>query len=140
MWLLKFLPDWFFYGILLVGLAGLASTYLMKFIPFVFIYRQSIQLTSVAAIIVGTFMSGAIYDNNAWESRVKEMQQKVEIAEKQSQVANEMIDTKVAEETAKIKEKQVVRTEYIKQEVVKYDSTCVIPKEFIEVVNEAAKK
>ena len=39
-----------------------------------------------------------------------------------------------------IKEKQVVIKEYIKQEVVKYDSTCVIPKEFIEVVNGAAKK
>jgi hypothetical protein len=140
MWLLKFLPNWFFYGILLVGLAGLASTYLMKFIPFVFIYRQSIQLASVAAIIVGTFMSGAIYDNDAWDARVKEMQLKVEIAEKQSQTANEMIDAKVEEETAKIKEKQVVIKEYIKQEVVKYDSTCVIPKEFIEVVNGAAKK
>lgn len=140
MWLLKFLPNWIFYGILLAGLAGLASTYLMKFIPFVFIYRQSIQLASVGAIIIGTFMSGAIYDNDAWESRVKDMQTKVEIAEKQAKMANEMIDAKVEEETAKIKEKQVVVKEYITKEVTKYDKTCVIPKEFVEAVNRAATK
>jgi hypothetical protein len=140
MWLLKFLPNWIFYGILLAGLAGLASTYLMKFIPFVFMYRQTIQLVSVGAIIIGTFMSGAIYDNDAWEARVREMQAKVEIAEKQSQIANQMIDTKVEEEVSKIKEKQVVITKYINKEIVKYDSTCVIPNEFISIVNEAAKK
>lgn len=140
MWLLKFLPNWIFYGILLAGLAGLASTYLMKFVPFIYIYRQSIQLASVGAIIIGTFMSGAIYDNDAWDARVKEMQIKVEIAEKQSQVANEMIDARVEEETAKIKEKQVVIKEYIKKEIVKYDSTCVIPEDFVSIVNKAATK
>lgn len=140
MWLLKFLPNWIFYGILLAGLAGLASTYLMKFIPFIFIYRQSIQLVSVGAIIIGTFMSGAIYDNDAWDARVKEMQIKVEIAEKQAQTANEMIDAKVEEETAKIKEKQVVIKEYIRKEIVKYDSTCVIPEDFVSVLNKAATK
>lgn len=140
MWLLKFLPDWIFYGILLAGLVGLASTYLMKFIPFVYMYRQTIQLASVGAIIVGTFMSGAIYDNNAWDARVKEMQAKVEIAEKESKVANEMIDAKVEEETAKIKQKQVVIKEYIQKEIVKYDSTCVIPNDFVTIINKAATK
>jgi hypothetical protein len=103
-------------------------------------YRQSIQLASVGAIIIGTFMSGAIYDNTAWEERVKEMETKVAIAEQQSKDANEAIDAKVEEETAKIKEKQVVIKEYINREVVKYDKTCVIPTEFITVINEAAKK
>lgn len=140
MWLLKFLPNWIFYGILLIGLAGLAATYLMKFIPFVYMYRQTIQLASVGAIIIGTFMTGAIYDNEAWISRVKEMEAKVAIAEEQSKEANAQIDEKVAEATSKIKEKQVVVKEYINREVVKYDSTCVIPKEFVEVVNKAATK
>jgi hypothetical protein len=140
MWLLKFLSNWIFYGILLAGLVGFASTYLMKFVPFVFIYRQSIQIASVVAIVIGTFMSGAIYDNDAWDARVKEMQIKVEIAEKQAETANEMIDAKVEKETAKIKEKQVVIREYITKEITKYDNTCVIPKEFVEVINKAATK
>jgi len=140
MWLLKFLPNWVFYCIFFAGIFGLGATYLMRFVPFVFMYRQSIQLASVGAIIIGTFMSGAIYDNTAWEERVKEMETKVAIAEQQSKDANEAIDAKVEEETAKIKEKQVVIKEYINREVVKYDKTCVIPTEFITVINEAAKK
>jgi len=140
MWLLKFLPNWIFYGILLAGLAGLTSTYLMKFVPFVYMYRQSIQLASVVLIIVGTFMSGAIYDNDAWEARVKEMQEKIAIAEQQSKDVNTKIDDKVKTAQVKIQEKQVIVKEYIDREVVRYDSSCIIPKEFIQAVNEASKK
>lgn len=95
---------------------------------------------SVAAIILGTFMSGAIYDNDKWEQRVKEMEEKVAIAEKQSQQANEQIDARVEEETSKLQEKRIVLKEYITKEIVKYDSTCTIPKEFVEVINKAAEK
>lgn len=140
MWLLKLLPNWVFYCIFFAGIIGLGATYLMRFVPFVFIYRQSIQLVSVGAIIIGTFMSGAIYDNNAWEARVKEMETKVAIAEEQSKEANAQIDEMVQAETEKIREKQVVVREYITREVTKYDKTCVIPNEFITVINEAAKK
>lgn len=91
-------------------------------------------------IVFGTFMSGAIYDNNAWMYRVNELEEKVAIAEKQAQQANEMIDAKVEEETAKIQEKRVVIKEYITKEIVKYDSTCKIPSEFVDVLNKAATK
>jgi hypothetical protein len=140
MWLLSFLPNWIFHFILLAGIVGLGSTYLLKQIPFIFIYRTTIQLGSVAAIILGTFMSGAIYDNDKWEQRVKEMEEKVAIAEKQSQQANEQIDARVEEETSKLQEKRIVLKEYITKEIVKYDSTCTIPKEFVEVINKAAEK
>lgn len=140
MWLLKFLPNWIFYGILLAGLVGLASTYLMKFVPFVYMYRQTIQLASVAAIIVGTFMSGAIYDNEAWVARVKEMESKVAVAEEKAKETNKQIDAKVQQKNTKIREKQVIVKQYIDREVVKYDKTCVIPQEFIQSLNDAAKK
>jgi hypothetical protein len=34
MWILKFLPDWIFYAILLAGVAGLVASVVLKFIPF----------------------------------------------------------------------------------------------------------
>jgi hypothetical protein len=142
MWILKFLPDWIFYGIFLVGLIGFAATYLFKYIPipFIYMYRKPIQIGSVLAIIFGTFMSGAIYDNEAWLDRVKEMEAKVAKAEEESKVANEKIDNKVLQAKEKIVQKQVVVKQYIDREVTKYDNTCVIPKEFIEVHNKAAIK
>jgi len=142
MWILKFLPDWIFYGIFLVGMIGFAVTYLFKYIPvpFIYMYRKPIQIGSVLAIIFGTFMSGAIYDNEAWEARVKEMEAKVAKAEVESKVANEKINDKVEKVKEKIVQKQVVVKQYIDREVVKYDNSCVIPKEFIDVHNKAATK
>lgn len=142
MWLLKWLPDWIFYFILLAGVIGYLATYLLRFIPIptVYMYKTPIQLGSIALIVIGTFMSGAIHDNAAWEERVRELEAKMKVAEQQSIEANAAIDAKVQEETAKIKEKRVVLKEYITKEIVKYDSTCTIPKEFVEVINKAATK
>jgi len=142
MWILKFLPDWIFYGIFLVGVIGFAATYLFKYIPipFIYVYRKPIQIGSVLAIIFGTFMSGAIYDNEAWEVRVKEMEAKVAKAEEQSKEANTVIENKVEKSKERIVQKQVVVKQYIDREVVKYDNSCVIPKEFVEIHNKAATK
>ena len=142
MWILKFLPDWIFYGIFLVGLIGFAATYLFKYIPipFIYMYRKPIQIGSVLAIVFGTFMSGAIYDNETWLERVKEMEAKVAKAEVESKEANSKIESKVETAKQKIVQKQVVVKQYIDREVVKYDNSCVIPKEFVEVHNKAAVK
>ena len=142
MWILSWLPNWIFYGMVLIGVIGFAATYLFKYIPvpFIYMYRKPIQIGSMLAIIFGTFMSGAIYDNEAWEARVKEMEAKVAKAEEQSKEANTIIESKVEKAKEKIVQKQVVVKQYIDREVVKYDNTCVIPKEFVEVHNKAATK
>ena len=142
MWILKFLPDWIFYGIFLVGLIGFVTTYLLKYIPIpmIYMYRKPIQIVSLLAIVFSTFMSGAIYDNEAWEARVKEMEVKVAKAEEQSKEANTVIENKVEKSKERIVQKQVVVKQYIDREVVKYDNSCVIPKEFVEIHNKAATK
>lgn len=139
MWILKWLPDWLFYFILLAGVVGYIATYLLRFIPipFIYMYKTPIQLVSVCLIVLGTFMSGAIYDNDAWLARVKEMEEKVAKAEQESKEANERINEKVDEAKEKIVEKQVILKQYVDREVVKYDSSCTIPKEFIDVYNKA---
>lgn len=142
MWILKWLPDWIFYGSLLVGLLGYASTYLLRFIPIpaIYIYKTPIQIVSIALVVIGTFMSGAIHNEAAWLARVKEMEAKVAEAEQKSQQVNTEIQTKVITKTKIIKEKGDEIVKYIDKEVVKYDNTCVIPDEFIEAINKAAKK
>ena len=142
MWILSWLPNWIFYGMVLIGVIGFAATYLFKYIPvpFIYMYRKPIQIGSMLAVIFGTFMSGAIYDNEAWEARVKEMEAKVAKAEQQSKEANTVIENKVEKAKEKIVQKQVVVKQYIDREIVKYDNTCVIPKEFVEVHNKAATK
>jgi len=148
MWLLHWLPNWIFYAVLIAGVFGLVVSYLIRFlsfIPFLYVYKTPIQLGSIAAIVIGTFISGAIYDNNAWEARVKEMEAKVAIAETQSKEENIKIVEKVVTKTQVIKTRGQDIVKYVDREVVKYDTKfapggeCEIPKEFIKSINDAAE-
>ena len=145
MWILSWLPNWIFYGIFFAGLLGLLATYVMKFIPFVYVYRTPIQLGSIAAIVIGTYMSGAISNEEAWQTRVLEMEAKVAAAEAESQKENVKIVEKVVNKV------QIVRTrgediiKYVDKEIIKYDTKflpgeiCEIPNEFVEAHNRAAE-
>jgi len=142
MWILQWLPNWIFYAVLLAGVFGLLVSYFVRylsFIPFVYMYKTPIQLGSIAAIVIGTFMAGAIYDNEAWEARVKEMEAKVAEAQAKSAEENVKIVEKIVTKTQVIKEKGDNIVKYIDREIVKYDNTCVIPKEFVKAHNDAAE-
>lgn len=142
MWILRWIPDWFFYIVLLSGIVGMVLTYLLRFIPIpaVFIYKTPIQIVSAALILVGSFLCGANWNNNSWLEKVKELEEKVAKAEKESKDANDKLNEKTTEQNTKIKEKQVIVKQYIDREIVKYDNQCIIPKEFVEAHNKAAEK
>jgi len=140
MWILKWLPNWIFYAILLAGIAGYLATYFMKFIPFVYVYRTTIQVASVVAIVLGTYMAGAISNEEAWLLRVAEMQAKVDAAAVESLKENNKIDNKIADQQQQYKDRQVIVKQYIDREIVKYDADCKIPADFISVLNKAATK
>jgi uncharacterized membrane protein len=145
MWILQWLPNWIFYAIFFAGLLGLVATFVMKFIPLVYVYRTSIQAVSVVLIALGTYMAGAISNEEAWQARVKEMEAKVEAAAVESAQENVKIVEKVVKKTEYIKTRGQDIVKYIDKEIVKYDTKflpggqCEIPKEFIEAHNRAAE-
>jgi len=141
MWVLKFLPNWIFYLLFFIGVAGIAATYLLRFIPIpaIYMYKTPIQLVSIALVVIGTFMAGAIHDNEAWEARVRELEAKLAQAEVQSAKENVKIVEKVVTKTQVIKEKAETNTQYIDREIVKYNNICEVPKEFIQLHNSAAE-
>ena len=145
MWILHWLPNWIFYGMFFVGLLGLLATYVMKFIPFVYVYRTPIQAVSVLAIVIGTYMSGAISNEEAWQAKVKEMELKVAAAEIESQKENVKVIEKVVKKTEYITRRGQDIIQYVDKEVIKYDDRfkpggqCELPKEFIKAINNAAE-
>ena len=145
MWILQWLPNWIFYGIFFAGLLGLLATYVMKFIPFVYVYRTPIQAVSVLAIVIGTYMSGAISNEESWQAKVKEMESKVAAAEIKSQKENIKVVEKVVKKTEYITRRGQDIIRYVDKEVVKYDDRfkpggqCELPKEFIKAINNAAE-
>jgi len=142
MWILKWLPDWIFYGLIVVGLLGYAVTYLLRLIPIpaIYIYRTPIQIVSIALVVIGTFMSGAIHNDAQWLARVKELEEKIAIVEQKSEVVNTEIVTKIIVNTQYIKQKGEDIIKYVDKEIIKYDTSCVIPKEFVDTINKAAEK
>ena len=148
MWLLQWLPNWIFYAVLLAGVFGVAASYFIRFlgfIPFLYVYKTPIQLGSIAAIAIGTFMAGAIHDNEQWEARVREMEEKVAAAEVQSKEENIKIVEKVVNKVQIVKTRGQDIVKYVDREIVKYDTkfapggVCEIPKEFIKAHNDAAE-
>lgn len=141
MWVLQFLPNWIFYLLFFVGIIGFAATYLLRFIPIpaIYMYKTPIQMVSIALIVFGTFMAGAIHDNEAWEAKVRELEAKLAEASAQSAKENVKIVEKVVTKTQVIKEKAQTNTQYIDREIVKYNNICEIPKEFIQLHNSAAE-
>ena len=145
MWILQWLPNWIFYAIFFAGLLGLLVATVMKFIPFVYMYRTAIQAVSVVLIALGTYMAGAISNEEAWQARVKEMEAKVEAAAVESAQENVKVVEKIVKKTEYIKTRGQDIVKYIDKEIVKYDTKflpggqCEIPKEFIEAHNRAAE-
>jgi uncharacterized membrane protein len=145
MWILQWLPNWIFYGIFFAGLLGLLATYVMKFIPFVYVYRTPIQAVSILAIAIGTYMSGAISNEESWQAKVKEMEAKVAAAEIESQKENVKIVEKIVKKTEYITRRGQDIIQYVDREVVKYDTkfapsgVCELPNEFIKAINNAAE-
>jgi hypothetical protein len=145
MWILQWLPNWIFYGIFFAGLLGLLATYVMKFIPFVYVYRTPIQAISILAIVIGTYMSGAISNEESWQAKVKEMEAKVAAAEIESQKENIKVVEKIVKKTEYITRRGQDIIQYVDKEVTKYDERfrpggqCELPKEFIKAINNAAE-
>jgi hypothetical protein len=134
--------------VLIAGVFGLIVSYFIRFlsfIPFLYVYKTPIQLGSIVAIAIGTFMAGAIYDNEAWEARVKEMEEKVAAAEAQSKEENVKIVEKLVTKTQVIRTRGEDIVKYIDREIIKYDEkfakggVCEIPQEFIKAHNDAAE-
>jgi hypothetical protein len=141
MWILEWIPNWFFYLILLIGVVGFISTFLIRFlpIPFISLYKAPIQLVSIVLIVFGTFMIGAVYNNDSWLAKVKALEAKVAIAEQEAKKETVRIETKIIEKTKIVREKGEQVIQYIDREVIKYDSQCVIPNEFVKALNDAAE-
>jgi len=144
MWLLNLMPDWFYHLIVIVSILGLIVASVLKFVPFVSTYRLPIQVISALLLVFGVWMEGGIVNEAKWEARVKELEEKVKIAEEKSTEKNVEIQERVVTQTKVVKEKGRDIIQYIdrevvkKEEVVKFIENCPIPKDIIDAHNAAA--
>ena len=145
MWILSILPDAAIHLIFILGILGTIAGFVLGFIPFVKTYQFAIQICSIVILVFGVYLEGGLAENKEWELRVKEMEAKVAQAEAQSANKNIEIQEKIVEKTKVIREKGRDVIKYIdkevvkKEEVIKYIENCPVPKEIINLHNQATE-
>jgi hypothetical protein len=135
MWILNFVPHWIFSLLFFLGIAGFLVTKTVKLLP----YRELTQYASVALIFFSTYMVGAQSNDDAWRTKVQKLEQKAELLETKSEQANTNIATTLTQKQQKTQQSTKTIVEYVDREIVKYDPTCVVPKEVLDAHNKAAK-
>jgi hypothetical protein len=140
MWMLNLLPDWFYHLIVIFSLLALIVASVFKAMP----YRLPVRVFGALLLLFGIWMEGGIVNEAKWEARVKELEEKVKIAEEKSKEKNVEIQEKVVTQTKVVKEKGKDIIQYIdrevvkKEEIVKYIENCPVPKDIIDAHNAAA--
>ena len=149
MFILHFLPDSFIqfvvHAILIAGVVGCFLSFfvinkVLRFWPPFASYFKIAQIASVVLLVSGVYFEGGYSAEMQWRERVKEVEAKVAQAEQESKDANVKLDKKSKEKVRVVQGKQIVVKQYIDREVAKYDSQCVIPREFIRAHNDAAEQ
>ena len=145
MWILSILPDAAIHIIFGLGILGTIAGFVLGFIPFVKTYQFAIQICSIIVLVFGVYLEGGLADYKEWELKVKEMEAKMAQAEAQSANKNIEIQEKIVEKTKIIREKGREVIKYIdkevvkKEEVIKYIENCPVPKEIIDLHNQATE-
>jgi hypothetical protein len=140
MWYLSLLPNAFFHAIVIAGLLAVLGSMVLKKIPFVDKYYIPIRIIGFVIFTFGIYFEGGLANEAQWVAKVKEMEVKVATAEAEGKKETVKIQQKIVIQQKVIREKGEEIVKYIDREIVKYDNSCIIPKEVIEIHNQAAKK
>jgi hypothetical protein len=145
MWILHFLPDsfilWFTNAVLLAGIVLAVAGLFAHRIPVIWQYQLPFKLAGIVLLALGVYFRGGYSVEMAWRERVAELETKIAQAQEASEKINTVVQTRIVTKTKIIKEKADTIVEYVDRdrEIIKFDTTCPIPKEAIDVHNEAAQ-
>ena len=153
------------YIVNIVLIAGIISFILAFFvlhkilnkIPGLSKYALAFQIISAILLASGIYFKGGYTTEMMWRDRVKELEAKVAAAETESKQENIVVQEKIVKQKEYIKGKTEYITKYIDkietkeiikevqgpervrvEEVIKYIESCPVPKELVDIHNNAA--
>ena len=147
-WIVGLIPDAVLSGlywlIIAAGVTGVLAGWLGKWIPFYGNYVKILQPIGIVLLVLGVWLRGGYDTEMTWRAKVAEAEARVAAAEQKSQETNTVIEQKIVEKTKVIKGKTEYITQYLdrevvkKEEIIKYIEQCPVPKEIIDIHNQAA--
>ena len=142
MWILHFLPDslilWATNILLLVGVGLTVAGLFAHRIPVIWQYQLPFKIVGIALLAAGVYFRGGYGVEMAWRERVAEVEAQLEEAKKESAKVNTVVETKVITKTKIIKQQGETIIQQV-DKLIPVEKDCVVPKEAIDVHNEAAR-
>lgn len=148
-WMINLIPDavlsFIYWVIIFVGITGIIAGWLGKWIPFYGQYARVLKPIGVALLVLGVWLRGGYDVEMAWRDKVRQLEEQVKLAEEKANTKNTEIETKIVEKTKIVKEKGKDIIKYVdrevvkKEEIVKYIEQCPVPKEIIDLHNQATE-
>lgn len=158
MWIFTIMPEWVTHLVFTIGLLGVIAGFVLGFVPFINKYILPIKIISLIVFAFGLYLEGGLADNKEWELKVKEVEAKVAKAEAESARLNTDLQAALTNKGQVIKEKGDTIIKYVDryrdreilktvegpervrvEEVIKYVENCPVPKELLNIHNDAAK-
>ena len=121
LYLLSFLPDWFWGLVLIVGILATLAGWVLRFIPFVKTYSLPLNVAGVLLTLTGVYYQGVIANEEKWMQRIDELEEAVKEVEAKAKTTNVEIQQEVVYKDRVIKEKGATQIQYIDR-VVKGDT------------------
>ena len=147
MWLLHLLPDGLlelvvnlilFTGIILTLVSTFLFGTISKYVPSLAVHSTLVRVVSILILTFGVYFKGGYSTEMIWREKVAKLEAKIKIAEEKSKSVNTVIEQKIIYKTKIVKEKAKNIIKYIDNPAItKFDKVCPLPKEVIDIHNEA---
>lgn len=134
MFILNFIPNWFFPLLALVALVVFLISRYIK-LP----QAQLVHYASIVVFALSLFMCGANFNNEHWLAKVKEVEQQLALAQAESAKENTKIVEKIVtkREVVRVQGSDIIK--YVDREKIVIDESCKIPEPVIDAHNRAVK-
>ena len=143
MWILNFIPDallsWTINLALLIGGVLLILGFVTKFIPLLGSKAQLARIIGIVILIPALYIKGGYGVEQFYQSKIAELNEKIELAEKESANLNAQIETQVITVTKEI-ESDTAETKYLIESMKEQiNKGCELSEEAVNLYNKAIK-
>jgi hypothetical protein len=139
----SFVPDWLITilvnGLIIAGLVGISASWIARWVPYFALYRGPIQAIGIICLVLGVYFKGGADVERSWRERVKELEAKVAIAEKQSIEANKKLSDQLNQNKRLTQEVKNANQAAVRANASKIDAECHVPDVAIELLNSASQ-
>ena len=109
-------------------------------LPILWQYQMPFRIAGIVLLTAGVYFRGGYSVEMTWRERVAEVEAQLKEAEQRSNELNDQLSDLAKKKTQIIRGRTEYITQYIDQNLKRYDNQCRIPQEFVKAHNDAARK